>query len=202
MTAVASHINEYKRRKDLVSKYLDNDNTLIRKMAKLNMHSVAKMSTRLSTRLSASLGLTNVAVNPEFEELEKQFRSVEKCTLQLAKDVDLCLTYLSDESISGEVISDFLIQYYQGTPNNEARRLRDIRSTIWSQFIQELKACLKDRVSTPINFLATLLEGPAVLITKRHDKLLDYDAAISKSEKYKDSRIVIILYISLLFMAV
>ncbi|XP_034172293.2 rho guanine nucleotide exchange factor 38 [Osmia lignaria lignaria] len=190
MTAVASHINEYKRRKDLVSKYLGNDNTLIRKMAKLNMHSVAKMSTRLGTRLSASLGLTNVAVNSEFEELEKQFRSVGKCTLQLAKDVDLCLTYLSDEAISGEVISDFLIQYYQGTPNTEARRLRDIRSTIWSQFIQELKACLKDRVSTPINFLATLLEGPAVLITKRYDKLLDYDAAISKSEKYKDSRIV------------
>ncbi|XP_054005474.1 dynamin-binding protein-like isoform X1 [Hylaeus anthracinus] len=190
MTAVASHINEYKRRKDLVTKYLDNDNTLISKMSKLNMHSVAKMSMRLSTRLSASLGLTNVAVDSEFEELEKEFRSVEKCTLQLAKDVDQCLTYLSDEAISGEVISDFLIQYYQGTPNVEARRLRDIRSTIWSQFIQELKGCLKDRVSAPINFLAMLLEGPAMLITKRHDKLLDYDAAISKSEKYKESKIV------------
>ncbi|XP_076280533.1 rho guanine nucleotide exchange factor 38 [Lasioglossum baleicum] len=189
MTAVASHINEYKRRKDLVSKYLDNDNTLIRKMAKLNMHSVAKMSTRLSTRLSASLGLTNVAGDPEFEELERQFRSVEKCTLQLAKDVDQCFTYLSDEAISGEVISDFLIQYYQGTPNLEAKRLREIRSTIWSQFIQEQKVCLKRRVLDPVNVLAILLEGPAVLITKRHDKLLDYDAAISKSDWYKESRI-------------
>ena len=190
MTAVASHINEYKRRKDLVSKYLDNDNTLMRKMAKLSMHSVAKMSIRLSTRLSASLGLTNVAVDLEFEELEKQFRSVEKCTLQLAKDAEQCLIHLSDEAISGEVMSDFLIQYYQGTSNVEANRLREIRSTIWSQFIQELKSCLKNRVSVPINFLATLLEGPAVLISKRDDKLLDYDAAISKSEKYKESRIV------------
>lgn len=190
MTAVASHINEYKRRKDLVSKYLDNDNTLMRKMAKLSMHSVAKMSIRLSTRLSASLGLTNVAVDPEFEELEKQFRSVEKCTLQLGKDAEQCLIHLSDEAISGEIMSDFLIQYYQGTSNVEANRLREIRSTIWSQFIQELKGCLKDRVSAPINFLATLLEGPAVLISKRDDKLLDYDAAISKSEKYKESRIV------------
>ncbi|KAK9293746.1 hypothetical protein QLX08_011401 [Tetragonisca angustula] len=190
MTAVASHINEYKRRKDLVSKYLGNDNTLIRKMAKLNMHSVAKMSTRLSTRFSASLGLTNVVIDPEFEELVKQFRSVEKCTLQLAKDVEQCLTHLSDEAISGEVISDFLIQYYQGTPNAEAKKLRDIRSTIWSQYVQELKICLKNRVSTPINCLMTLLEGPAVLITKTHDKLLDYDAAISKSEKYKESRII------------
>ncbi|XP_076245277.1 rho guanine nucleotide exchange factor 37 isoform X2 [Calliopsis andreniformis] len=190
MTAVASHINEYKRRKDLVSKYLDNDNTLMGKMAKLNMHSVAKMSMRLSTRLSATLGLTNVAADPEFEELERQFRSVEKCTLQLAKDVEQCLTYLSDEAISGEVISDFLIQYYQGTPNVEAKRLRDIRSTIWSQFMQELKTCLKNRVNAPINVLAMLLEGPAVLIAKTHDKLLDYDAAISKSEKNKESRIV------------
>ncbi|XP_033338470.2 rho guanine nucleotide exchange factor 38 isoform X1 [Megalopta genalis] len=189
MTAVASHINEYKRRKDLVSKYLDNENTLIRKMAKLNMHSVAKMSTRLSTRLSASLGLTNVAVDPEFEEIERQFRSVEKCTLQLTKDVEQCFTHLSDEAISGEVISDFLIQYYQGTPNTEARRLREIRSTIWSQFIQEQKVCLKRRVLAPTNFLAILLEGPAVLITKRHDKLLDYDAAISKSDWYKESKI-------------
>ncbi|XP_060822465.1 dynamin-binding protein-like isoform X1 [Bombus pascuorum] len=189
MTAVASHINEYKRRKDLVSKYLGNGNTLIRKMAKLNMHSVAKMSTRLSTRFSASLGLTNVAIDPEFEELVKQFRSVEKCVLHLAKDAEQCLTYLSDEAISGEMISDFLIQYYQGTPNVEAMRLRDIRSSIWSQFVQELKTCLKNRVSAPVNCLATLLEGPAVLITKTHDKLLDYDAAISKSEKYKESRI-------------
>lgn len=196
MTGVASHINEYKRRKDLVSKYLDNDNTLMGKMAKLSMHSVAKMSTRLSTRLHASLGLTNVAVDSEFEELERQFRSVEKCTLQLAKDVEQCITYLSDEAISGEVISDFLIQYYQGTPNIEAKRLRDLRSSIWSQFIQELKVCLKSRVSIPLNHLATLLEGPAVLITKRHDKLLDYDAAISKSEKYKESRIVIALIIN------
>ncbi|CAL7945881.1 unnamed protein product [Xylocopa violacea] len=190
MTAVASHINEYKRRKDLVSKYLDNNNTLIRKIAKLNMHSVAKMSTRLSTRLSASLGSTNVAIDPEFEELEKRFRSVGKCTLQLAKDVEQCLTYLNDEAISGEIISCFLIEYYQGTPNIEAKKLKDIRSTIQAQLVTELKTCLKNRVSAPINFLATLLDGPTVLITKRHDKLLDYDAAISKSEKYKESRIV------------
>uniref|UniRef100_V9IGG5 Dynamin binding protein n=1 Tax=Apis cerana TaxID=7461 RepID=V9IGG5_APICE len=97
------------------------------------------MSTRLSTRLASSLGLTNIAIDPEFEELEKQFRSVEKCTLQLSKDVENCLTYLSDEAISGEMISDFIIQYYQGTVNIEAKKLRDIRSIIWSQFIQDLK---------------------------------------------------------------
>ncbi|KAI4488097.1 hypothetical protein M0804_004945 [Polistes exclamans] len=190
MTDVACYINEYKRRKDLVSKYLDNDNTLIRKMAKLNMHSVAKMSMRLSTKLSASLGLTNIAVDPVFEELERQFRSIEKCIWQFAKDVEMCIIYLSDEAISGELMSDYLNQYYQGTPNLEIKRIRDTRSLICSQFMQDLKSTLEIRVNVPLNLLTTFLEGPAVLITKRHDKLLDYDAAISKSEKYKESKIV------------
>lgn len=192
MTSVASYINEYKRRKDIVSKYLDNDNTLIGKMSKLSMHSVAKMSTRLSTKLSASLGLTNVACDVQFEELEKQFRSIEKCTWQLAKDVEQCITHLSEEAMSGDVIAEFLGHYYQGTPTSDVKKLQDIRSTIWSQYIPDFKSCVEKRVSAPLHLLTTLLEGPAVLISKRHDKLLDYDAAISKSEKYKESKIVIV----------
>lgn len=193
MTNVASYINEYKRRKDIVSKYLDNDNTLIGKMWKLNMHSVAKKSTRLSTKLSASLGLTNVACDTEFEELEKQFRSIEKCTWQLAKDVEQCTTYLSDEAMSGDVIAEFLVHYYQGNPTLDVKKFQNIRSVIWSQYMEDFKSCIEKRVNAPLHFLATLLEGPAVLIMKRHDKLLDYDAAISKSEKYKESKIVIVL---------
>ncbi|XP_012232658.2 rho guanine nucleotide exchange factor 38-like [Linepithema humile] len=190
MTNVASYINEYKRRRDIVSKYLDNDNTLIGKMSKLSMHSVAKMSTRLSTKLSATLGLTNVASDTEFEELEKQFHSIEKCTWQLAKDVEQCTVHLNEEAMSGEVIAEFLAHYYQGTPTAEVKKLRHIRSTIWSQYVQDFKSCIEKRVSAPLHLLTTLLEGPAVLVAKRRDKLLDYDAAISRSEKYKESKIV------------
>ncbi|XP_011872421.1 PREDICTED: dynamin-binding protein-like [Vollenhovia emeryi] len=190
MTNVASYINEYKRRRDIVSKYLDNDNTLFSKMSKLSMHSVAKMSTRLSTRLSASLGLTNVASDTEFEELEKQFRSIEKCTWQLAKDIEQCITYLSDEAMSGEAIAEMLVHYYQGNSTVEVKKLQGIRSIIGSQYIRDFKSYIEKRVSAPLHFLATLLEGPAVLVAKRHDKLLDYDAAISKSEKSKESKIV------------
>lgn len=192
MTNVASYINEYKRRRDIVSKYLENNNTLISKMSKLSMHSVAKMSTRLSTKLSASLGLTNVANDVEFEELEKQFHSIEKCIWQLSKDVEQCTTYLSDEAISGEVIAEFLVYYYHGNPTAEVKKLQTIRSVIWSQYIHDFKLCIEKKISAPLHSLTTLLEGPAVLVAKRHDKLLDYDAAISKSEKYKDSRIVIV----------
>ncbi|XP_046745325.1 dynamin-binding protein-like [Diprion similis] len=189
MTNVASYINEYKRRKDLVTKYFEGENTLMRKMAKLNMHSVAKKSTRLSAKLSASLGLTNIALDTDFDEYERQFKSLEKSTWQLARDVEQCIVYLGEEAVSGQLISDLINQYYQGTSNNEVRKFNETRSIIWSTYLQELKSCLERRVSTPLNHLINLLQGPALLIEKRYDKLLDYDVAVSKNEKNRDNKI-------------
>ncbi|XP_066582917.1 rho guanine nucleotide exchange factor 38-like [Prorops nasuta] len=186
---IDSNINEFELWKSNASKFFDNESTLMRKMAKLNMHSVAKMSTRISMRISTSLGLTNVQVDPEFEEVENQFKSLEKCTQHLTKDIEQSIAYLIDVAAAGEVLSNFLNQYYAPTVNDEIKHLMRIRF-LYKQFINDLKTRLEKRVSVPLHLLLTLLEGPAVLITKRRDKLLDYDAAISRSEKYKDSRTV------------
>jgi hypothetical protein len=35
-----------------------------------------------------------------------------------------------------------------------------------------------------------LFEGPAILVQKRHDKLLDYDGCFAKAEKSKENRLV------------
>jgi hypothetical protein len=35
-----------------------------------------------------------------------------------------------------------------------------------------------------------LFEGPAILVQKRHDKLLDYDGCFAKAEKNKENRLV------------
>ncbi|KAF7989682.1 hypothetical protein HCN44_008356 [Aphidius gifuensis] len=112
MTAVASYINEYKRRTDIISKYLDSDNTLMSKMSKLNMHSVTKKSSRFSAKLSASFGLTNIPPDPVFDELEKQFKILEKTTEQLHYDVEQCMSCLHEETVCSEVLSDFLNQYH------------------------------------------------------------------------------------------
>jgi hypothetical protein len=45
--------------------------------------------------------------------------------------------------------------------------------------------------------LGTILElsiGPAKLIQKRNDKLLDYESLLSKAEKNKDLRVQLLLY--------
>ncbi|XP_015111291.1 dynamin-binding protein [Diachasma alloeum] len=190
MTEVASYINESKRRKDIVSKCLDTDNTLMAKMSKLNMHSVAKKSSRLSAKLSASLGMTNIPGDPAFEELERQFKALEKCSSQLAADVDKCMYFLNEETNCAELLSHFLNEYHYGSNDNEVRQLSEARRSISSQFINNLKERIKRRVNEPVSLLISLLEGPALLITKRGDKLLDYDNAISRGEKYRESRVV------------
>ena len=196
MSDVAKHINESKRRKDIISKYWEPDNTLMRKIYKINMHSVAKKSTRSIAMISASLGSTNLTPDVEYEELTKQFKLVETCTKQLGRDVQQCVHHLSEEITCSEVLSELLNHYHQGTPNYEIYQLCKARAVIKTQFLQDLERCVEKRVKKPLNDLITLLEGPDILITKRYHKMLDYDVAISKSEKYKDNRSVnIIIFI-------
>lgn len=188
MTAVASNINEHKRRKDMVSKYLDFDNTLKKKMANLNMHSVAKKSFRLSTKVSASLGLTNISVDSNFEELERQFKYVEKCAETLLRDVEECVSCLGQEVFFMEVIGDLFHEYFQGVPNVEVAKFKEIRKLISTRYLEEFKQCVDQRVNQPLNMLMKMLRGPAVLIEKRHDKLLDYGAADYRVGKNNESR--------------
>ena len=49
---------------------------------------------------------------------------------------------------------------------------------------------MEQRVCVPLNTLMELFEGPAILVQKRHDKLLDYDGFYTKAEKNKDNRAV------------
>lgn len=196
MADVASYINEYKRKKDLASKYLHSNNTLIGRMANLNMHSVAKKSSRFSAKLSATLGLTNLPIDPEFDELVKDFLSLEKSTKQFLKDVEQCIQCLDTETYCAEILTEQLHQYYTGVRSDEVWRLRDVRNIIRSQFIKDLKLCIAKRVISPLNVLISLLSGPELLINKRHDKMLDYDTAISK----KDRGIVSVIHAYYLFL--
>jgi hypothetical protein len=69
-TEMLEFINEYKRRKDLINKYLatneQTENTITEKMKKLNMHSIRKKSNRFRMGLSNMLGLINTHVNLHF----------------------------------------------------------------------------------------------------------------------------------------
>ena len=57
MSDIAAFINETKRRKDIVEKYkAEENNSLSRRISKLNMHSIGKKSSRMSQKLLTTLG--------------------------------------------------------------------------------------------------------------------------------------------------
>lgn len=59
MTNVASFINESKRKKEIVLKYRDSglEESLSRKISRINLHSVVKKSSRISMLLKTTLGM-------------------------------------------------------------------------------------------------------------------------------------------------
>ena len=88
-------INEYKRRKDIVSKYLTNDPTEVswgEWMKKINMRTLRKKKGRFTHQFSSALGLFNrLIVDQDFEK--------EKAKFKLSEIV--CKSFLDD-------INDFL----------------------------------------------------------------------------------------------
>lgn len=81
-TKMLNFINEYKRRKDLVSKYLSASNeelTITDMIKKINFKTIKKKTTRISVQFSNLLGIYNQQIVDEsFYRIETNFRIVEK----------------------------------------------------------------------------------------------------------------------------
>ncbi|VDO97935.1 unnamed protein product [Soboliphyme baturini] len=73
LTFIARSINESKRRTDLVKKYRrENDISLSQRLSRLSLHSVRKKGTRISVRLSSTLGLTHLVSDDVFKCLTSE----------------------------------------------------------------------------------------------------------------------------------
>ncbi|KAK3909021.1 Dynamin-binding protein, partial [Frankliniella fusca] len=189
-TNMASDINEYKRRKDIVSKYLgDGTSTLARKMAKLNLHSVAKKSSRLSAKLSSTFGLSLAPKDESFLELERSFHALERTLRLFVRNLEAQLSYLNEEVTAlfhlGEVLATF---YMERSNDQDVDEFRTTQRLILSQYWEEFKKVVERRVTAPLVALLELFQGPCKIIEKRNDKLLDYDNYLAKADKNKENR--------------
>lgn len=189
-TKMASDINEYKRRMDIVSKYLgDGTSTLARKMAKLNLHSVAKKSSRLSAKLSSTLGLSMAPKDEQFLDQERSFHSLDRTIRMFLRNLEALLNHLQEEVTAlfhlGEVLAMF---YMERKGDQDVDEFRTTQRLIMSQYWSEFKTVVENRVNTPLKALLDLFQGPCKLIEKRNDKLLDYDNCLAKADKNKENR--------------
>lgn len=189
-TNMASDINEYKRRKDITSKYLgDGTSTLVRRMAKLNYHSVAKKSSRLRAKLSSSLGLSMAPKDELFLEQERSFQSLEKTVRMFLRNLDNLLNQLQEEVVDLFHLSEVLGAFYMERRNDQdVDEFRTTQRLIMNHYWQDFKTLVERRVTLPLMSLHELFEGPMKLIEKRNDKLLDYDNCLAKADKNKENR--------------
>ncbi|XP_058399802.1 rho guanine nucleotide exchange factor 37 isoform X2 [Diceros bicornis minor] len=160
---VNTNINEYKRRKEVASKYTKVEQlTLRERLARINTHSLSKKTTRLSQLLKQEAGLVPRTEDKEFDDLEERFHWVSLCVNEMKNNVAAYLANL-------EAFLRFRLQEYD----------LDICGGPVVQYCH-LKQRLEGLVWQPLCSLAKALAGPQNLIKKRLDKLLDFERVEEK----------------------
>ncbi|GLG97318.1 Protein still life, isoform SIF type 1 [Gryllus bimaculatus] len=138
---VATYINECKRRKDIVSKYLvDGNATISSKMSRLSLHSVAKKSTRFGMLVSSTLGFGAVTKDPAFIECETAFHAIEKTIRTFLKNIESFIQHLHEVVLSQCYIAEGFAHFYQERhPDVEefARIQKLVNTQYFKEFIQE-----------------------------------------------------------------
>ncbi|XP_029074089.1 rho guanine nucleotide exchange factor 37 isoform X1 [Monodon monoceros] len=172
---VVTNINEYKRRKEVASKYTKVEHLSLReRLARINMHTLSKKTTRLGQLLKQEAGLIPKTEDKEFDDLEESFHWVSLCVTELKNNVAAYLDNL-------EAFLRFRPQEYDldipGGPVVQYCYLaRDLQLQAFPEFKQRLEAL----VWQPLCSLAKALAGPQNLIKKRLDKLLDFERVEEK----------------------
>ncbi|XP_049564164.1 rho guanine nucleotide exchange factor 37 isoform X4 [Orcinus orca] len=172
---VVTNINEYKRRKEVASKYTKVEHLSLReRLARINMHTLSKKTTRLGQLLKQEAGLVPKTEDKEFDDLEESFHWVSLCVTELKNNVAAYLHNL-------EAFLRFRPQEYDldipGGPVVQYCYLaRDLQLQAFPEFKQRLEAL----VWQPLCSLAKALAGPQNLIKKRLDKLLDFERVEEK----------------------
>ncbi|XP_064477545.1 dynamin-binding protein-like [Ornithodoros turicata] len=188
MSDVATSINEFKRRKDLVFKYRKNaDVSLSRRLAKLNLHSVLKKSSRLGMRLSSTFGFGPLVKDEEFEREERDFRVLEKAIKMFLKDLGMFCDQLKEIIHVSLQLAESIADFYQEMKSmTEVEQYRTVQRTICTEYWQQFSMAVDRDVVAVLKQVLQMFAGPNKLITKREHKLLDYAACRSRVEKNKD----------------
>ncbi|XP_028272438.1 rho guanine nucleotide exchange factor 37 [Parambassis ranga] len=175
--ALNCRINEYKRFREVADKYKKTETLTIKdKINRLNTHSIAKKTARLSQHIKHGTGMAPKLVDEEFDALEDFFYVLENGILQLLEDVETYLQHLQgflackteefDLDMDGEKAP---ICY------------KEITTALRQWILPTFEKRMRTLIHKPLCALRDLLAGPRNLIRKRLDKLLDFEMIEAKS---------------------
>ncbi|XP_044061650.1 rho guanine nucleotide exchange factor 37 [Siniperca chuatsi] len=175
--ALNCRINEYKRFREVADKYKKTETLTIKdKINRLNTHSIAKKTSRISQHIKHETGIAPKLVDEEFDALEGFFYVLEHGILELLENVETYLHHLQgflackteefDLDMDGEKAP---ICY------------KEITTALRQWILPTFEKRMRTLIHKPLCALRDLLVGPRNLIRKRLDKLLDYEVICDKS---------------------
>ncbi|XP_056385688.1 dynamin-binding protein isoform X2 [Hyla sarda] len=183
------NINEYKRRKDLVVKYRKGDEeSLIDKIYKLNIHSIIKKSNRVSSHLKHLTGLAPQIKDEAFEETEKNFRMQERLIKSFIRDLSVYLQHIRESACVKVLAAMSMWDLYTDKGTSDLEKFQKAHRHISEKLFTDFKERTEKLVISPLNQLLTMFAGPHKLVQKRFDKLLDYHNCTERAEKLKDKK--------------
>uniref|UniRef100_A0A8C0FJQ3 Rho guanine nucleotide exchange factor 37 n=1 Tax=Bubo bubo TaxID=30461 RepID=A0A8C0FJQ3_BUBBB len=170
MAQVNANINEYKRRREVATKYNKAEHLTLRdRFARLNTHSIAKKTTRLSRLFMHEAGIVPKTEDRVYDDLEEKFQCVVSSVAMLKENVASYLGHL--EAFLLPTPHKCELQIDEGPAQQYRRFAEYLHCTVFPEFKQRL-----DRlVCQPLCSLSDMLVGPQQLVKKRLDKLLDYE---------------------------
>ncbi|XP_046896096.1 rho guanine nucleotide exchange factor 37 isoform X1 [Hypomesus transpacificus] len=177
-TAIALNckINEYKRFREVADKYKKTETLTIKdKIVRLNSHSIAKKTARLSQFIKHETGIAAKLVDEEFDALEGFFYMLESGITDLYDNVEnfvhnlqrflACRPEEFDLDLDGE---------------KSAISYKEISTALRQWILPTFEHRMRSLIFKPLCALRDLLVGPRNLIRKRLDKLLDYELLEAK----------------------
>ncbi|GAB5567250.1 rho guanine nucleotide exchange factor 37 [Prionailurus iriomotensis] len=172
---VNANINEYKRRKEVASKYTKvGQLTLRERLARINTHTLSKKTTRLSQLLKQEAGLVPRTEDKEFDYLEERLHWVSLCVTETKNNVAVYLANL-------EAFLRFRPQESElDIPGGPVVQYCSLMGDLQLQAFPDFKQRLEGLVWQPLCSLAKALSGPQNLVKKRLDKLLDFERVEEK----------------------
>ncbi|XP_074447166.1 dynamin-binding protein isoform X1 [Larus michahellis] len=183
------NINEYKRRKDLVLKYRKGDeDSLMEKISKLNIHSIIKKSNRVSSHLKHLTGFAPQMKDEAFEEIEKNFRMQERLIKSFIRDLSLYLQHVRESACMKALAAVSMWDLCTEKGSGDLDQFQKVNRLISDQLFSNFKERTERLVSSPLNQLLSMFAGPHKLVQKRFDKLLDFHNCTERAEKLKDKR--------------
>ncbi|CAO3591430.1 unnamed protein product [Absidia cylindrospora] len=175
---VADHINEIKRRKDIVEKIVGD-----KKKTDINVvHGINKKLTRKAHRIRQVTGLAAEATQDTlFDALHQKFEDQQEIVRQLARDIQAWVRQVKDNFDNLMEFATSLEEVYSAFGGVRVRSMNQIKeftkmaATFRMIMSRELDTMIHGYIYSRIESFLLVYENPSQVISKRAQKLLDYD---------------------------